>query len=171
MVWFGLPDLVYFTLIGLFIFCYKIYLTPCTRVILGDSREDVYGTSTLNSTSSSGSSSSGLETRRRQDRCNLPSWDCSSNVIFIPFCSVFIQFCLFFTFTLCCVLFLARYSSRERNVMHVYQLLTRSIFSYFVFSFGCKQETLLMSLKVRVPEPNLNFFQTPTKSISGSHIL
>ena len=45
------------------------------RVALGDSREDVYGTSTLNSTSSSGSSSSGLETRRRQDRSNLFSMD------------------------------------------------------------------------------------------------
>ena len=42
-------------------------------------------------------------------------------------------------------------------VMHVYQSLTRSIFSYFrIFSFSlsCKQETLLMPLKAKVPQNN-----------------
>jgi len=79
------------------------------RVALGDSREDVYGTSTLNSTSSSGSSSSGLETRRRQDRSTFSSLNryFFLHVIFIPFkvCVVLLFHFYFFIFTLCCVLF------------------------------------------------------------------
>ena len=81
------------------------------RVALGDSREDVYGTSTLNSTSSSGSSSSGLETRRRQDRSNLFSMD----FYFLTCDSFFVSFYSIFIFTLFCVLFLARDSFLGTN--------------------------------------------------------
>ena len=81
------------------------------RVALGDSREDVYGTSTLNSTSSSGSSSSGLETRRRQDRSNLFSMD----FYFFTRDSFFVSFYSIFIFTLFCVLFLARDSFLGTN--------------------------------------------------------
>ena len=81
------------------------------------------------------------------------STSCWWEVSFITFLC-FLYFCILYLFV---ILYFYTFLNFVFLVMHVYKSLTRSIFSYFrifPFSLSCKQETLLMPLKAKVPQNN-----------------
>ena len=94
----------------------------------------MYGTSTLNSTSSSGSSSSGHDTRRRQDRSNF-TWKVVLSYLIFSFDGEVFVFSLYFLFLLFFVLFLARISFSAENSTSVVGKKYLFSFLYFFISY------------------------------------